>query len=279
MARPTDASIFLNAVQEAGGRASNAQLQATLGWPEEKYWRVHQRLFDEGEIERGRGYSGTVLLASRGSEEEAALEEAVVEAVIAADFEATSETQEAIVEAVVETIRPELELYEPVRLQLRNHWSKQRQFDSCHCEIVALQGRRETGGSWSRPDLALVGYRKYEFLPEKVFELHTFEVKPATDISIKGVMEALAHREAATRSYVIYHTAGKDLTDYAEHARIEDLASRHGIGVYAAKVIGDFNQWAEVVPALRATPDPEAVDTFIRRSLSDEAKSTIRKWF
>ncbi len=51
-----------------------------------------------------------------------------------------------------------------------------------------MQGRRETGGSWSRPDLALIGYRKYEFLPERVFELFSFEVKPANDVSIKGVM-------------------------------------------------------------------------------------------
>lgn len=46
-----------------------------------------------------------------------------------------------------------------------------------------------------------------------------------------------------------------------------------------AKDIKDFNQWAEIVPARRGTPDPEAVDTFIRRTLSDEAKTKLRKWF
>jgi hypothetical protein len=125
----------------------------------------------------------------------------------------------------------------------------------------------------------LIAYRKYEFLPEKVFELFSFEVKPATDISIKGVMEALAHREAATRSFVISHTAGKDLSEFPEAERIEEVAARHGIGVYAAKDVNDFNQWAEVVTAIRASPDPEAVDTFIRRTLSDEAKTKLRKWF
>ena len=142
-----------------------------------------------------------------------------------------------------------------------------------------MQGRRETGGSWSRPDLALIGYRKYEFLPEKVFELFSFEVNPANDVSIRGVMEALAHREAATRSFVIYHTGGDDFDAFAEAERIEDLAARHGVGVYAARDINDFNQWKEIVPAQRGTPDPEAVDKFIRRTLSDDAKTKLRKWF
>ena len=112
--------------------------------------------------------------------------------------------------------------------------------DECYCEITALQGRRETGGSWSRPDLALIAKRKYEFLPQLVFELFSFEVKPSTDVSIKGVMEALAHREAATRSFVIYHTAGQDFSDFPESERIEELAARHGVGVYAAKDVNDL---------------------------------------
>lgn len=171
------------------------------------------------------------------------------------------------------------ERYPPVKKQLEAHWARRRQLDDCHCEITALQGRRDTGGSWSRPDLALIAYRKYEFLPERVFELFSFEVKPATDISIKGVMEAPAHREAATRSFVIYHTAGQDFSAFPEAERIEELAARHGVGVYAAKDVNDFNQWAEIVTALRASPDPEAVDTFIRRTLSEEAKTELRKWF
>jgi hypothetical protein len=139
-----------------------------------------------------------------------------------------------------------------VRLQLEQNWGTRKQLDSCHCEITALQGRRDTGGSWSRPDLVVTAYRKYEFLPEKVFELFSFEVKPSTDVSIKGVMEALAHREAATRSFVIYHTASQDFRAFPEADRIEQLAARHGVGVYVALDINDFNQWAEIVPAQRA---------------------------
>ena len=51
--------------------------------------------------------------------------------------------------------------------------------------------------------------------------------------------------------------------------------ARHGVGVYAAKDVNDFAQWAEIVTAPRASPDPEAIETFIRRTLSEETKTKL----
>lgn len=255
MARPSYRDTFLRSLRALGNRAGNTLLQRELKWDEAKYWEIHEQLYNEGLIEKGKGYGGTVILVEQavdpsatGTAEPQAAQPVPVSAAVA-----------ATVEALVEEYTSEIQLYPPVKKQLEAHWARRRQLDDCHCEITALQGRRDTGGSWSRPDLALIAFRKYEFLPERVFELFSFEVKPASDISIKGVMEALAHREAATRSFVIYHTAGKDFSAFPEAERIEELAARHGIGVYAAKDVSDFNQWAEVVSALRASPDPEAV--------------------
>jgi len=284
MARPRHRDIFVRELRALGGRAANGQLQGVLGWPKDKYWDVHAQLYGEGQIEKGRGYGGTVILIESAADHDppdeiAPFDSNAPQTTATLDRSTPVESSPVVVAPTEEIPLRELDLYDPVRRQLEQNWAQRRQLDHCHCEITAMQGRRETGGSWSRPDLALIAYRKYEFLPEKVFELFSFEVKPANDVSIKGVMEALAHREAATRSFVIYHTAGEDFTDFAEAARIEELATKHGVGVYAARDINDFNQWAEVVPAQRATPDPEAVDTFIRRTLSDEAKTKLRKWF
>lgn len=271
MARPSNHDVFLRALDQLDNRAGNTVLQRELKWPDAKYWDVHQQLYEAGLIEKGRGYGGTVIRVDQS----APLAPPTTD-------EPSTQPDEKVVRAPdtsEEQYNNELELYAPIKKQLEANWARRRQLDDCHCEITALQGRRETGGSWSRPDLALIAYRKYEFLPERVFELFSFEIKPATDVSIKGVMEALAHREAATRSFVIYHTAGEDFYAFPEAERIEELAARHGVGVYAAKQASDFNQWAEIVSATRATPDPEAIDTFIRRTLSDEAKTKLRKWF
>lgn len=272
MVRPTDSVLFLNALKACGGRASNPGLRARLGWSEEKYWRLHEVLYDEGSIEKGRGYGGTVILIpSSGTgiapvmpnKSEIALVEARVQSPV------TSSSTEALVES---------ELYAPAKKQLESSWKKYRSLDETHIDIIASQGRRDTGGSWSRPDLVLIAFKTFEYLPDRVFEIHTFEIKPSYDVTVKGVMEALSHRESSTRAYVIYHTAGRDLTDFPEASRIEALAVRHGIGVFAAKDINDFDAWAEIVPALRVFPDPEDMETFIKRSMSDEAKAKIRKW-
>ena len=284
MGRPPDKDVFLSALRDQGNRAGNTTLQRELGWEETKYWKVHEQLFKEGQIEKGKGYGGSVKLTRQDAWWRRQPPPAIRPAAAAAEsrdgLPATIDAiPMAVAEALVEEYTSELQLYPAVKKQLETHWTLRRQLDDCHCEITALQGRRDTGGSWSRPDLAIIAFRKYEFLPERVFELFSFEVKSATDVSIKGVMEALAHREAATRSFVIYHTAGRDFSEFPEAERIEELAARHGVGVYAAKDVNDFNQWAEIVTAARASPDPEAVDTFIRRTLSEAAKTKLRKWF
>jgi hypothetical protein len=270
MARRSDKDIFLDALKGQGNRAGNTTLQRELGWEETKYWKVHEQLFKDGQIEKGKGYGGSVILTQRDA----------LPATAAAEpgNRLPKSTLEAV-EALAEEYTTELQLYPVVKKQLEAHWTLRRQLDACHCEITALQGRRDTGGSWSRPDLVIIAFRKYEFLPQLVFELFSFEVKPATDVSIKGVLEALAHREAATRSFVIYHTGGRDFSEFPEAERIGELAARHGVGVLAAKDANDFNQWEEIVTAPRASPDPEAMDTFIKRTLSEEAKTKLRKWF
>ena len=268
MARPKFSDQFLSALRECEGRASNASLQARLGWEGEKYWKVHTELFDSGRIEKGKGYSGTVILVPENPAETSipVAEETVVDLTIQSPVQAEEE------------VLSEDQLYTPAQEQITINWHVRQKLDSVHVENIAKQGRRDTGGSWSRPDLALVALKTFEYLPERIFEIHTFEIKASYDVTVKGVMEALSHREIATRSYVIYHTSGRDLSDYPEASRIETLAARHGVGVIAAKDIRDFNEWAEVVPAKRASPDPDDVETFIKRSLNDDTKARIRKW-
>ena len=273
MGRPKDADLFLAALADCGGRASNASLRTRLSWSDEKYWRLHGELYDNGAIEKGRGYGGTVILVPMRQSDEG-----IVQPVNQAVEIVDPGVQSPVAPETTEQTLPEKQLYAPAKIQLERFWHKYRNLDQTHVDDIASQGRRETGGSWSRPDLALVGLRTFEYLPDRVFEIHTFEIKPSYDVTVKGVMEALAHREVSTRSYVIYHTAGRDLSDFPESSRIEALAVRHGIGVFAAKDIEDFDGWAEIVPAKRAFPDPDDMETFIKRSLSDEAKSKIRKW-
>ncbi|MCB2088499.1 MAG: hypothetical protein R3E18_10445 [Sphingomonadaceae bacterium] len=254
MARPTRKQQFLNALKTAGGRCSNPTLSAELGWDDDIYWRIHTELWEEGKIEKGRGYGGTAILT---------------------DIDAQAEPNELEAPRMFQNER---ELYEPAVRQIQLNWQKGHRLDACHVENVAHQGARETGGNWSRPDIALVALKTFEYLPNRIMEIHTFEVKPHYDVTVKGVMESLTHRQFATRSYVIYYTAGKKLSDFPESSRIEAIASKHGIGVISAKDIEDYNSWEFICLAERTTPDPEEVELFIKRSLGDGTKTQILKW-
>ncbi len=271
MGRPKHRDQFLDALREAGGSISNAAFKTRLGWEGDRYDKIKAELDAEGLIIRGKGRGGTVSIAE-----------------IDQNFpnDGTPAPPIPLVSSQIQNnvdsnAVAELALYDPAKLQLEENWKDKHKLYDFHVENSAMLGRRDTGGSWSRPDLVVIGSKKYEFLREKVFELHTFEIKPATDVTIKGVLEALSHREAATRAYVLYHTAGQDFTveNFSERSRIENLAARHGVGVYIAKTISDFSQWIEIVPAQRATPDLDSVEQFIISNLSKDAQSQIRKWF
>lgn len=260
MARPRSTDQFLGAIRDAGGSLSNAALRFRLGWEEDKYEKIKIELCEDGQILRGKGKGGTVSLVTA-----------------TAQFENSSEfTMNTEIE---ESITRELDLYEPMQIVLQRDWKKRTALYEFHVERTAHLGKRDTGGSWSRPDLVVVGTKKYEFLKDRLFELHTFEIKPHTDVTIKGVLEALAHRESATRSYVAYHTNGNEFTTFREHSRITQLAARHGVGVIAVKRPDDFSAWTEIVPAQRANPDLDSLESFIKDALSPEAKSKIHMWF
>lgn len=277
MARPTNAKIFVRHLREAGGRLPNTALIRMLGWTEDKYLSVRQELIDAEVIAKGRGQGGTVILLVPETEEEA------FRSVNLLPEKERASVSEELVRAKHDSSRQyetrEIDLYEPALNQIRKNWSRYKRLHECVCHVTAHQGRRDTGGNWSRPDIVAIGSRKFDYIPDKLVELYSFEIKTENDISIKGVLEALSHREMSTRSYVIYHTGGRSWDDFPEASRIEQLAPRHGVGVIVAADIHNFELWDERISATRSSSDPEALDDFIRKALPDDTKSRIKKMF
>jgi len=59
------------------------------------------------------------------------------------------------VEDKIKEVEAEIALYEPLASVLRAQWAREKSFSHHHVEITAQQGRRSTGGRWTRPDLAV----------------------------------------------------------------------------------------------------------------------------
>jgi hypothetical protein len=248
---------LLTKLDAAGGAAGNISLMRELEWEEDTYWSVRDRLVDAGQVELGKGKGGSV---HRVGIEPVAPEDEPRQPTIA--------------------VTDEEKLYEPLAKVLREDWVKDNRFRESLVEITAKQGKRDTGGKWSRPDITVVGMTTYVYVPGRHFDVATFEVKPFDGIDVTAVYEALAHRRAATRAYVIFHVPDEQreavevLLD-----QISDEAKRHGIGLIVIGKPDDYESWDERVEAIRIDPAPERLNDFIAVQLSDGAKQEIVQWF
>jgi hypothetical protein len=113
----------------SGESVGNITLLDQLQWPEATYWRVRNRLIDSGRLTKGRGRGGSVRKVTQPT-------------TTATRLESESRTTET-------------DLYAPVLKTIKSHWVKDYRIRDFVAEITAYQGRRETGGKWSRPDITL----------------------------------------------------------------------------------------------------------------------------
>lgn len=260
---------LLEKLRKKGGAAGNVTLVRELGWEDDLYWSVRNRLVDAGHLELGKGKGGSVRLVSES------IVEAVVGEVMSRPDAKTTEHNPIMVIA-------EEDLYEPMAKVLRERWVKDNRFRESLVEITAKQGKRDTGGKWSRPDLTVVGMTTYVYVPGRHFDVASFEVKAANGIDVTAVYEALSHRRAATRAYVLVHLPSDQQVHPAMEALIDqicDEAKRHGVGVIVAAAPDDYDTWDERVEAVRIDPSPERLNDFLAIQLSDGAKQEVVQWF
>jgi hypothetical protein len=250
----TDEEAMLSCLPADGTGMSNPRLKERLGWDDDRYFAARDRLVDREAVMLGRGRGGVVrrIVPSPGGP--ASLEDTTVE----------------------EQAGKEKNLYRPMRAVIAGEWARDMRLEPLAVEITAFQGRRETGGRFTRPDIVAVEVRTFRYLPGKTLEVITFEVKPSYAIDVTCVYEALAHRGAATRSYVVLHVPNP-ASYQAELDVIERAAVDHGIGLIVAENPASYAEWETRADAVRVQPDPARLEDFIHRQLSDTTKNLIKQ--
>lgn len=169
----------------------------------------------------------------------------------------------------------ESSLYKPLLQTLGAEWSDYRDLSALAHEDTAFGGGRLTGGRWSRPDLVVVGFRRFELVPAR-FEVVTFEVKTVDNINVLAVYEALSHSRSATHSYTLFHVPDVLAdTKRDEIGAVIAAASEHGIGVITFDDAEDFETWDERQPAERLRSDPLRMNTFLQEQLSAEGQLNV----
>lgn len=253
---------LLSFVPVDGRSIGNTNLQRQLGWPEDTYWPVRNRLVDRGVLDLGRGKGGSVRRVTKSE-----------------SLTAPPLPLPASPDCLDEYDR-ESNLYDPMAKVLASTWSAAAGFDDKIVQITAQQGGKLTGGKWSRPDIAVVTLSTYPYVPGRHFDVITFEVKTAEGIDITCVYEALAHLRSATRSYVLLHVPKEKQPDL--ESRLLDVfaeAKKHGIGVITAENPADYDTWEDIVDPIRAEPDPRRLNDFLAKQFSKTQLELIMKWF
>ena len=249
--------ILLNKVPIDGKSVGCPALLSELGWEDSLFESTYDKLIEQGVLRKGPGRGGTLLRT----------------------------------DAHIELSIEEKDLYEPMERVIRDRWAKNAGFDNNYFVVktIALQGRRITGGKWSRPDILAVAMTTYPYVPPgKYLDVITFEVKPPDSIDITAVYEALSHYRAAHISYVLLHVP--DSMENALKDTLSDLseeAKRQGIGVIVAADPADWDTWEECVEPVRHEPDPKQLNKFLENQAKaevgpageDTIKDKIIRWF
>ncbi len=254
--------LLLAQVPQEGSVGNTSLLRslrtANKDWNENLYWAIRNRLIERGHLERGKGKGGSVRR--------------VKTVAVVADVPAAAQP-------IVDQIQAERDLYDPMSKVIRENWSPDSGLDAVIVEITA-QGGRRPDGKWSRPDVTLASYKTYPYVPGRHFDLITFEIKPTDGLDVTVVYEALAHRRAATRAYALLHIPSDRRPSFEEI--VDEIcleAKRVGVGVIVAESPNNYETWEELVEATRYEPEPQRLNDFLAKQVSQGFREQIMKWF
>jgi len=249
--------LLLELIPANGRTKGNKALQSDLkniGFPVERYWEIRERLIQRGLLAIGRGMGGSVYRLD----------------ITAQPPQKNQGRSEWI---------PEQKLYEPFANYIRTIWMKENSIDlrDCAIQITANQGRRATGGKWTRPDLAVVAVKTYTYLPGRFLQVITFELKPAGFLDVAWVYEAAAHSRYAHKTYLCVHLPQGYDKDDVNLRRLEEECARFRLGLMYFKNPKDHGTYETLIEPVGQNPPPEQVDEFIRTQLDDHNKEQILK--
>lgn len=252
MSRTPDNEYFLKNLNNDGTAIGNKALREKLKWDEDKYWKIRDELLQDGLIKKATGKGGAVVkieIESKPSESEKKL-------------------------AAKEQYKNEKSLYKPFKETIELKFTKDMSIKNFVCQDINSQGRRPTGGLWTRPDIILVSVNSYSYYPGKVMDLISFELKHYDNISVSGVYETAAHSRFATKSYFCLYlpTSWEELKD---SERIKNECERFGVGLMYFTKPDDYETYEIMVEPERRDPDPADIDEFIRVQLGDVEKKSI----
>jgi len=252
---------ILELLKSNGAHLTRTELWTALGLsesvPTEEYWSTEQSLVDQKKIERRRGRKGGIYLIE-GSTADTLIDKGTAAEIVAEENREASHYQ-LVLDAIL------------------GNWNEQPGFKSVFGAVTAAQGRRRTGGRWSRPDIIICTVSDWLFSSRPEGDVRTFEVKRFLALDPLAVYEALSHKARAHYSYLFVVDFPKSLDEVqrADFDNILAVAARHGVGVITAIDSADWKTWEFELDARRSDADSQAIN----QTLLDQVPPAVRENF
>ena len=170
--------------------------------------------------------------------------------------------------------------YPAVNDALKNLWANEKwKKDQYYIEETARKDSK-IAGRWTRPDLTMISHRKYPWTIGQEFDVVTFEVKRPDTCNVLAVFEALSHRSAATRAYVVFPVNAKEWSknEPEQEVRVMEECTRHGVGLIFVENIYEDPKPVHVIKAQKHEIDHERCSAFLDAVISKEGLQKISMW-
>lgn len=183
----------------------------------------------------------------------------------------------------MEEITRERDLYTPVRdyLSLNFAGDLQRRAGAGKPEVFLDDVSTAAGtsdGIWTRPDIAAIAFTRGTYIPFLRADLHTFEVKTASGLDVKGVHEASAHRNLGHFSWLVFQSVGKAARSSEIYNRVLSSANTLGVGVLTFRNPSTPKGWYVDAWPRRTDTDDAVADMFIGERFNALKKQQIKEY-
>lgn len=235
-----------------GNKALLAELRTKFNdITDDEFWKSRNDLIDAGKLSKGRGKGGSVYLPE----------------VLQRETKKDDSKKPRI---------KENELYDPFMRVVKEFWVKDNDIDEYLISNTSNQGKKKTGGRWTRPDVTLISIKNYQYVYGKIMEVITFEIKPEDNYGVESVFETASQSVFAHKSFLCIHLSnGKPETE--EFDRIIRQCDLFGVGLIVFEQPDDWETYETVVDPKRKEPDPYEVNSFIKQQVSEKHKEELSK--
>ncbi len=246
---------LLQHVPADGSTIGNIRLRERLGWSEDYYRRIRDKLIAKEILSVGAGRGGSVY---RKRPEGA---EAAVAPAQSTDSQ-PRQREEALYPELIKSVEENwIQLFPGFPTPV-HQW----------IDSSPRQGSKATGGKWTRPDISAVTLNQYHYIPGKHLDIFTFEVKPRDQLNVIGVYEALAHSRRSNFAYALYEVRPGD--DPPEIENIVREATRVRVGVATFEDPSNFDTWNVRCVPQRIETEARFLNEFIEM-LPDRLRNAI----